>query len=65
MNADCMIEYMQKFALIDKSRDGVVNLEEFCEYLHLPLTKEVQTIFRIYDIVSSSTSPLDSRNQTC
>ena len=64
MNADCMIEFMQKFALIDKSRDGVVDIEEFCEYLHLPLTKEVQIIFRIYDIVSSSTSSLGNCNQT-
>jgi len=50
MNCECMIEYLQKFAMIDKSRDGVIDMEEFCEYLCLPPTEEVKTIFRIYNI---------------
>ena len=53
MNCDCMIDYMKKFAEIDSSKDGKLDLEEFCDYLHLPKSsEEVKTIFRIYDIVS-------------
>ncbi|XP_066929083.1 lysophosphatidylcholine acyltransferase 2-like [Clytia hemisphaerica] len=51
MNCDCMIDYMKKFAEIDSSKDGKLDLEEFCDYLHLPISsEEVKTIFRIYDI---------------
>ena len=51
MNCDCMMDYMKRFAEMDLSKDGVLDLEEFCDYLHLPLSEEVKTIFRIYDIV--------------
>ena len=52
MNCDCMIVYLRKFAKVDTTCDGVIDLKEFCTYLNLPPTKEVKTIFRIYDIVS-------------
>lgn len=52
MNCDCMMDYMERFAKIDLSKDGVLDLKEFCQYLHLPLSEEVKTIFQIYDIVS-------------
>ena len=47
-----MLEYLGKFSKMDKSLDGFIDLEEFCEYLNLPPTEEVKNIFRIYDIVS-------------
>ena len=43
---------MKRFAEIDSKKDGVLDLQEFCDYLHLPVSEEVKTIFRIYDIVS-------------
>lgn len=50
MNCDCMMDYLTKFSEIDTSKDGVLDLDEFCNYLHLPSSEEVKTIFRIYDI---------------
>ena len=47
-----MMDYLVKFAEIDQSKDGVLDLDEFCDHLHLPSTEEVKTIFSIYDIVS-------------
>jgi len=52
MNCECMMDYLTKFAEIDKSKDGFLDLDEFCDYLHLPASEEVKTIFNIYDIVS-------------
>lgn len=54
MNCECMIDYLKKFAKIDRSKDGHLDLQEFCDYLNLPLSEEIKTIFRIYDIVSVS-----------
>lgn len=48
-----MMDYLKKFAEMDLLKDGYLDIQEFCEYLNLPLSEEVKTIFRIYDIVSN------------
>lgn len=51
MNCDCMIDYMKKFAKMDKNKNGSLDIDEFCDYLNLPVSEELKTIFQIYDIV--------------
>lgn len=50
MNCDGMINQLIKFAKMDTALDGVIDIVEFCDFLNMPPTEEVKTIFRIYDI---------------
>lgn len=47
-----MKDLLDKFAEIDSNRDGLVDLEEFAEYLNLPVTRQVKHLFSLYDRVS-------------
>ena len=53
---DSMKELLNRFAVIDSNRDGLVDLEEFAEYLNLPVTRHVKHLFSLYDRVSIYTS---------
>lgn len=46
---DSMKEMLERFAEIDSNRDGLVDLEEFAEYLNLPVTPHVKHLFTLYD----------------
>ena len=48
-----MKELLDKFAEIDTNRDGLVDLNEFAEYLNLPVTRHIRHLFSLYDRVSS------------
>ena len=48
-----MKELLSRFAEIDTDKDGLVNVQEFAQYLNLPLTHNVKRIFSLYDRVSS------------
>lgn len=50
INCDYMIEQLHKFSKIDLNGDGKVDVDEFCDYLNLPATEEVLSLFKIYDI---------------
>lgn len=58
-----MKDLLDRFAEIDSNRDGLVDLEEFAEYLNLPVTRQVKHLFSLYDRVSitldSSFNPED------
>lgn len=54
-----MKELLSRFAEIDTDKDGLVNVQEFAQYLNLPLTHNVKRIFSLYDRVSSHL-PVDS-----
>eukprot|EP00184_Porphyridium_aerugineum_P008670 CAMPEP_0184692582 /NCGR_PEP_ID=MMETSP0313-20130426/1004_1 /TAXON_ID=2792 /ORGANISM="Porphyridium aerugineum, Strain SAG 1380-2" /LENGTH=637 /DNA_ID=CAMNT_0027150423 /DNA_START=111 /DNA_END=2024 /DNA_ORIENTATION=- len=41
---------LKEFSEIDKDRDGMITLEEFANFLGLPVTDRIQRIFRMYDI---------------
>ena len=41
MNCERMIENFKKFAHIDTKRDGVIDMDEFCDYLNMPPIEEV------------------------
>ena len=56
MRIDSMKELLGRFAEIDSNRDGLVDLEEFAEYLNLPVTSHVKHLFSLYDRVSVHTS---------
>ncbi|KAK2560696.1 Lysophosphatidylcholine acyltransferase 2 [Acropora cervicornis] len=46
---DSMKELLSRFAEIDTDKDGLVNVQEFAQYLNLPLTHNVKRIFSLYD----------------
>ena len=48
-----MKELLNRFAEIDADKDGLVNVQEFANYLNLPLTRAVKRVFSLYDRVSS------------
>lgn len=50
INCDYMMEQLHKFSKIDLNLDGFIDLDEFCDYLNLPATEEIQIIFHLYDI---------------
>ena len=50
---ESMKELLDKFAEIDSNRDGLVDLNEFAEYLNLPVTRHIRHLFSLYDRVSS------------
>ncbi|XP_065676603.1 lysophosphatidylcholine acyltransferase 2-like [Hydra vulgaris] len=47
INCEHMIEYLHKFAIIDKNHDGYIDFTEFSNYLHLPHNDEVKAMFHI------------------
>lgn len=47
-----MKDLLDRFAEIDSNKDGLVDLEEFAEYLNLPVTRQVKHLFSLYDRVS-------------
>ena len=49
---ESMKDLLDRFAEIDSNRDGLVDLEEFAEYLNLPVTRQVKHLFSLYDRVS-------------
>ena len=49
---ESMKDLLDRFAEIDSNRDGMVDLEEFAEYLNLPVTRQVKHLFSLYDRVS-------------
>ena len=55
-----MKELLEKFADIDSNRDGLVDLNEFAEYLNLPVTRHIRHLFSLYDRVSSLWKICDS-----
>lgn len=46
---ESMKELLDKFAEIDTNRDGLVDLNEFAEYLNLPVTRHIRHLFSLYD----------------
>lgn len=46
---ESMKDLLDRFAEIDSNRDGMVDLEEFAEYLNLPVTRQVKHLFSLYD----------------
>lgn len=46
---DSMKELLNRFAEIDADKDGLVNVQEFANYLNLPLTRAVKRVFSLYD----------------
>ncbi|RDD47173.1 Lysophosphatidylcholine acyltransferase 2 [Trichoplax sp. H2] len=42
-------ELLKRFSEIDKNGDGLVNEEEFSQFLNLPPCKEVSQLFNLYD----------------
>lgn len=48
---DSMKELLDRFAEIDSNKDGLVDLEEFAEYLNLPVSRHVKHVFSLYDRV--------------
>ena len=50
---ESMKDLLGKFAEIDSNRDGLVDLNEFAEYLNLPVTRHIRHLFSLYDRVSS------------
>ena len=57
-----MKELLDKFAEIDTNRDGLVDLNEFAQYLNLPVTRHVRHLFSLYDRVSSLWKICDDSN---
>ena len=50
-----MKELLNRFAEIDADKDGLVNVQEFADYLHVPLTLTVKRVFSLYDRVRLKT----------
>lgn len=47
-----MRELLDEFAEISKTcNDGLMGIEEFSQHLKLPITKELQELFHLYDRV--------------
>ena len=49
-----MLEQLERFCVIDLNYDGYIDIDEFCDFLNLPPTDDVCTMFRIYDLHDSN-----------
>lgn len=52
MNFDNMKELLDKFCKIAQQNKGFVTLEEFGQYLELPVSEALRDMFELYDRVS-------------
>ena len=52
MDIKSIKDLLHRFSEIDKNGDGLINEEEFAQFLNLPPCKEVSTLFNLYDQVS-------------
>ena len=49
-----MKRHLSQFAEIDENKDGYVDIEEFCQYLSLPVSSQLRDVFSLYDRVRLS-----------
>ncbi|XP_062501153.1 lysophosphatidylcholine acyltransferase 2-like isoform X2 [Corticium candelabrum] len=49
MDLNDMKRHLSQFAEIDENKDGYVDIEEFCQYLSLPVSSQLRDVFSLYD----------------
>lgn len=52
INLNTINDMLRRFKEIDRDGDGEIDLEEFAEYLNLPVTRYLEKLFELYDRVS-------------